>query len=43
MADILVEDGYVRPGYFVYFLANRTFPGDPVTEAGLERLQALMD
>jgi hypothetical protein len=41
MADLLVEDGYVRPGYFVYFLTNRTFPGDPITEAGLERLQAL--
>ena len=43
MADLLVEDGYVRPGYFVYLLANRTFPGDPATEAGLERLQALVD
>lgn len=43
MADVLVEDGYVRPGYFVYLLANRTFPGDPVTEAGLERLQTLVD
>ena len=43
MADRLVEDGYVRPGYFVYLLVNRTFPGDPATEAGLERLQALVD
>ena len=43
MADLLVEDGYVRPGYFVYLLANRTFPGDPATEEGLERLQALID
>ena len=43
MADLLVEDGYVRPGYFVYLLANRTFPGDPATKAGLERLQALVD
>ena len=43
MADLLVEDGYVRPGYFVYLLVNRTFPGDPATEAGLKRLQALAD
>jgi hypothetical protein len=43
MADLLVEDGYVRPGYFIYLLANRTFPGDPATEAGLKRLQALVD
>lgn len=43
MADRLVENGYLRPGYFVYFLTNRTFPGDPETEAGLERMQSLMD
>jgi len=43
MADLLVEDGYVRPGFFVYLLTNRTFPGDPATEAGLERLQAFVD
>ena len=43
MADRLAEDGYVRPGFFVYFLLNRTFPGDPATEAGLERLQALQE
>ena len=41
MADRLAEDGYVRPGFFVYFLLNRTFPGDPTTEAGLKRLEAL--
>lgn len=43
MADRLVEDGYLRPAYFVYFLTNQTFPGDPETEAGLERMQSLMD
>ncbi len=43
MADRLAEDGYVRPGFFVYFLVNRTFPGDPVTEAGVKRLQALQE
>ena len=43
MADLLVEDGYVRPGFFVYLLTNRTFPGDPATEAGVERLQALVE
>ena len=42
-ADRLAEDGYVRPAFFVYFLVNRAFPGDPVTEAGLKRLQALQE
>ena len=43
MADKLADDGYIRPGYFVYFLLNLTFPGDPETVAGLERLQALQE
>ncbi|MDJ0653355.1 MAG: hypothetical protein QNJ40_04305 [Xanthomonadales bacterium] len=43
MADRLAKDGFVRPGYFVYFLLNQTFPGDQETQAGLERLRALMD
>jgi len=43
MADRLAEDGYLRPGFFVYLLVNRTFPGDPATKAGLERLQALQE
>ena len=43
MADQLVKDGYIRPGFFVYFLVNRTFPGDPVTEAGLKRVRALQE
>ena len=38
MADRLAKDGYVRPAYFVYFLVNRTFPGDSTTEAGLALL-----
>ena len=41
MADQLVEDGYVRPGMFVYFLMNQTFPGVASIESGLERTQAL--
>ncbi len=43
MADRLVEDGYVRPGYFVYFLANQSYPGNPDVEASLERIQELMN
>ncbi|MDJ0710724.1 MAG: S41 family peptidase [Woeseiaceae bacterium] len=43
MADRIADDGFVRPAFFVYFLANMTYPGDPVTEAGLERLQALQE
>ena len=43
MANRLAEDGFVRPAYFVYFLANQAFPGDPETEAGMSRLQALME
>lgn len=42
MADRLVDDGYVRQGYFVYFLANRSFPGDVDIESGLARVEALM-
>ena len=42
MADRLVEDGLVRQSYFVYFLANRTFPGDAVIESGLQRIEKLM-
>jgi len=43
MADHLVKDGYVRPGFFVYFLVNRTFPGDPATEVGLKRLEEMLE
>ena len=43
MADKLVEDGMIRPGYFVYFIANMSFPGDPETESGLERIEALLE
>ena len=41
MADQLVEDGFIRPGMFVYFLMNQTFPGVDSIEAGLARTQAL--
>ncbi|MDJ0749414.1 MAG: S41 family peptidase [Woeseiaceae bacterium] len=43
MADTLAKDGFVRPGYFVYFLLNQTFPGDRETQAGLEKLGAMVD
>ena len=43
MADALVEDGIVRPGYFVYFLVNMSYPGIPAVEAGLERIQGLLE
>ena len=43
MADRLVDDGLVRQAYFVYFLANASYPGDPDVEAGLERIQALLE
>lgn len=42
MADKLVDDGMIRQGYFVYFLANSSYPGDPATRSGLERIEALM-
>ena len=43
MADRLVQDEMVRPGYFIYFLADRTFPGDPEIESGLSKVQGLME
>lgn len=43
MADKLVEDGLIRPGFFVYFLADRTYPGDPAIESGLNKIEALLD
>ena len=43
MADKLVEDGLTRPGYFVYFLADMAYPGDPATESGLRRIRPLLD
>ena len=43
MADQLVEDSIIRPGYFVYFLANMSFPGNPEIESGLERIEALLE
>ena len=43
MADQLVEDGLIRPGFFVYFLADRSYPGDPDIESGLNRIKALLD
>ena len=43
MADKLVEDGLIRPGYFVYFLADRAYPGNPAIESSLNRIEALLD
>ncbi len=43
MADRLAEDGLHRPAYFVYLLTDRSFPGNPQTEAGLERTGKLVD
>ncbi|MDH3587866.1 MAG: S41 family peptidase [Gammaproteobacteria bacterium] len=42
MADKLVEDGLVQPGYFVYFLANASYPNDPDIESGLARIKGQM-
>jgi hypothetical protein len=43
MADRLMEDGLVKQGYFVYFLANGSYPGDAETEAGLARAMLRMN
>lgn len=40
MADELIDDGYARPGYFVYVMVNQSYPGDPAIEEELERLEA---
>ncbi|NNF66575.1 MAG: hypothetical protein HKM98_03605 [Gammaproteobacteria bacterium] len=42
MADKLVSDGLTRPGYFIYLLADRSYPGDPKIRSGLERIEKLM-
>ncbi|MDH3645674.1 MAG: hypothetical protein OER80_02775 [Gammaproteobacteria bacterium] len=42
MADELVTDGLIKQGYFIYFLANSTYAGDPKIEKGLARIEALM-
>jgi hypothetical protein len=41
MADHLIEDQIIRPGYFVFILLNRTYPGIPEVEAGLARAEEL--
>lgn len=43
MADQLVKDGLIQPGFFIYFLADRSYPGDPAIESGLEKIKALLD
>ena len=42
MADQLVDDGLVKQGYFVYFLANASYPGDSEIESGLAEIEARM-
>ena len=42
MADRLAGDGFVRPAYFVWFLANQSYPGDPDIESGLARAESLI-
>lgn len=39
----LVEDGYVKPGYFVFFVANNYFPGHADIETGLANAERLME
>ncbi len=43
MADRIAASGLVRQGYFMYFLADRYYPGRADVEAGLARLQALQE
>lgn len=43
VADELVDEGFTRPGMFIYFLLNQTFPGIEAVEAGLQRTQALAE
>ncbi|NND59245.1 MAG: hypothetical protein HKN49_03175 [Gammaproteobacteria bacterium] len=43
MANKLAEDGFIRPAYFVHFIVNSSFPGDPQIESDLARLKALME
>jgi len=43
MADKLVDDGITRPGYFVYFIVNASYPGIRAVESGLERIEALLE
>lgn len=39
----LLDDEITRPGFFVLFLTNRYFPGNPEVLAGLGRAHELMD
>ena len=43
MADSLLEDGVTRPGMFVYFLLNQTYPENRAVEEGLARAQRLVE
>ena len=43
MADRLVDDGLGRQGYFIYFLANLAYPGDPQVESRLAELREMMN
>ncbi len=43
VAHGLLDDGLIRPGYFMLFLTNRDFPGNADALAGLGRAHELMD
>ncbi|MBT8080443.1 MAG: S41 family peptidase, partial [Gammaproteobacteria bacterium] len=42
-ADRLVDDGFVRPGYFIYLLARMSYPEIAAISPGLARIEALMN
>lgn len=42
MADRLIGDGFIRPGYFVFILMDQTYPGNPAVEGGLARAAELV-
>lgn len=42
MADRLIEDGLTRPGYFVYLLVSRSYPGDTDVASKLKQVESLL-
>lgn len=40
-ADALLDDGFTRPGRFLFMMLNQAWPGNPQVEAGLLRAQAM--
>jgi hypothetical protein len=39
VANGLVDDGFTKPGMFVFFMVNTAYPGIPEVEEGLVRAQ----